>query len=196
MPEQDFSLVRTLAPMLNVEGARKLAESNLATVLPRRWLHVQGVASRASAIASAVGDDGEMLVMAAWLHDIGYSPRLAACGFHPFDGARYLVAICAPTRLASLVAHHSYALLEAKLRGLESQFREFDDERSPVRDALWYSDLTTSPDGEQVTANERIAEIKERYGHMSLVTRFITDATPELMAAAQRTEERLSRVAD
>ena len=60
------------------------------------------------------------------------------------------------------------------------------------RDALWYCDLTTSPDGEPVGAGDRIAEIKQRYGPGHIVTRFITEGAPELLAAVERTERRLA----
>jgi len=56
--------------------------------------------------------------------------------------------------------------------------------------ALWYCDVTTTPDGEPTDPWERIAEIQSRYGPGPLVTRFITEATPELLAAVARTEER------
>jgi hypothetical protein len=42
-----------------------------------------------------------------------------------------------------------------------------------------------------MAAAERIAEIKQRYGPDHLVTRFITLATPELLAAVDRTERLL-----
>ena len=61
-----------------------------------------------------------------------------------------------------------------------------------MRDALWYCDLTTSPDGEPVGVRERIAEIKERYGPGDIVTRFITEGASELLAAVERTERRLA----
>jgi hypothetical protein len=57
---------------------------------------------------------------------------------------------------------------------------------------LWYCDLTTSPDGEPVSARERIAEIKERYGPGDIVTQFITEGAAELLAAVERTERRLT----
>ena len=128
---------------------------------------------------------------AAWLHDIGYASAMAMTGFHPLDGARFLGATGVSKRLVSLVAHHSCAGLEAELRGLAAELAEFDDEHGAVRDALWYCDITTSPDGEPVAATERIAEIKQRYGPDHLVTRFITLATPDLLAAVGRTEQLL-----
>jgi hypothetical protein len=135
----------------------------------------------------------EVLAAAAWLHDIGYAPGLAATGFHPLDGARHLSGLGAPERVVNLVARHSNAILEAELRGLGDQVAAFPDEAGPVRDALWYCDLTTSPDGDSVRAGDRIAEIKERYGPGHIVTQFITEGSPELLAAVERTERRLTR---
>jgi hypothetical protein len=179
--------------VVNAQRARSLASSHLAADLPQRWRHVQGVAQRASQIAPFVAGSDDTLVCAAWLHDIGYASAMAASGFHPLDGARFLAAAGASERLAGLVAHHSCAVLEAELRGLAAELAAFDDEHGAVRDALWYCDITTSPDGEPVAAAERIAEIKQRYGPGHLVTRFITMATPDLLAAVGRTEQLLTR---
>jgi hypothetical protein len=51
--------------------------------------------------------------------------------------------------------------------------------------------MTTSPDGQTVTFDERVAEICERYGPEDVVTFFIRTARPELQAAVDRTEARL-----
>lgn len=163
--------------------------------LPRRWAHVQGVARQARDIRAVVGSEADLLEAAAILHDVGYASDLASTGFHPLDGAVYLAGIDAPARLVNLVAHHSYALLEAQLRGLADEMSQFADECGPVRDALWYCDQTTSPSGETVTPEARIAEIQQRYGSGHLVSRFITEAAPELLAAAQRTEQRRTALA-
>jgi HD superfamily phosphodiesterase len=71
-----------------VAWAFELAGGKLAGVLPR-W--VQGVSRRARLVAPLFSvDDGELLVGAALLHDIGYAPELVGTGFHPLDGARCL----------------------------------------------------------------------------------------------------------
>lgn len=54
--------------------------------------------------------------------------------------------------------------------------------------------MTTSPDGRPVSAPDRMAEIKERYGPGQIVTRFITEGAPELLAAVELTERRLAGV--
>jgi hypothetical protein len=110
----------------------------------------------------------------------------------PLDGARYLAGLGASERIVNLIARHSNAILEAKLRGIGDLVAVFPDERGALRDALWYCDLTTSPDGEPVSAPDRIAEIKARYGPGHIVTQFITDGAPDLLAAVDRTERRLA----
>jgi len=126
------------------------------------------------------------------VHDIGYAPDLVDTGFHPIDGANYLAKVGMPERLVNLVAHHSCALLEADLRGLTGHLEPFADEGGPIRDALWHCDQTTGPGGERVSARERHAEIKQRYGPGHLVTEFIERGAPALLAAVERTEERLA----
>lgn len=173
--------------------AREVARATLADAVPRRWLHVQGVADRARGAAPLFGDDGELLVAAALLHDIGYAPELVDTGFHPVDGARHLRRIDAPTRLVNLVAHHSSAVLEAELRGLSSALLEFDEEKTALQEALWWADMTTTPDGRQTTIEKRVEEIQRRYGPQDIVSRFIRSAWPALKGAVDRTEGRMRR---
>jgi hypothetical protein len=137
-------------------------------------------------------DDAAVLTASAWLHDIGYAPSLAVTGFHPLDGARWLRSEGFDERVTNLVANHSCAHLEAAERGLAAQLAaEFPREDSAIADALWYADMTTGPDGQDFEVTVRLGEIQVRYGPEHLVTRFILKATPEIVAAVRRTEERL-----
>lgn len=190
-PFEQAKLAGTVSFVSLVTWAFETSERKLAEALPRRWAHVQGVYRTAKTLRPIVDYDADLLEAAAILHDVGYAPDLAATEFHPLDGANYLDRVGASPRLVHLVAHHSYAALEAQLRGLGEQLTDFDDEGGVVRDALWYCDQTTSPDGYAVSARERMAEIRYRYGLKHLVTRFITEAETELLAAVDRTEERL-----
>jgi putative nucleotidyltransferase with HDIG domain len=101
--------------------ARALAEVLLAD-LPDRWAHTVGVAARAAELSVTVApDDREVLAVAAWLHDIGYSQRLRDSGFHALDGARHLERQGWPLRVAALVAHHSGAVFAADAHGLRDE---------------------------------------------------------------------------
>ena len=175
--------------------AHAVAEEELALSLPQRWTHSQGVARRATRLASMVGSDAVLLASAAVLHDVGYAPRLAVTGFHPLDGASFLRDVHhADDRLVRLVANHSFALLEAEERGLrevlETDFPPLEDQF--LMDALVWCDMTTTLGGQQTTARERVAEIVNRYGTASVVTGFIRRASPEIFAAVARVESALT----
>ncbi|MDX8144507.1 HD domain-containing protein [Lentzea sp. BCCO 10_0061] len=178
--------------VVDLEAAFFLSKKALAKSLPRRWRHVQGVA-RAAELCSPLfsRDDADLLVAAAVLHDIGYSPELAKTGFHPLDGACYLRGVGMDGRLCALIAHHSCAYREAELRNLSAQLAVWGDEEGALRDALWWADMTTTPDGKPTNVHDRIEEIQKRYGPEDLVTFFIRQAKPELVAAVECTEERL-----
>ncbi|WP_156724721.1 HD domain-containing protein [Streptomyces apocyni] len=173
------------------QGAAELAES-LLPPLGYRWLHTQAVAERAREAADAVpGDERELLVAAAWLHDVGYAPELRETGFHPLDGARFLESRGASARLVRLVAHHSGATYEADQRGLAAELAVYEREDSPLLDALIYADMTTGPAGQRFNFDQRIDEILDRYESGSEVHTAISKARPYLEAAVTRTRTRL-----
>lgn len=170
----------------------RAAAAELLGSLGARWQHTLGVARRAEAIAGSIGERGEgaVLVAAAYLHDVGRARGLAATGFHPLDGARFLRGL-GQERLACLVANHSGARWEAELRGLGAALASFPPESSPVADALTYCDMTTGPHGEPLSLEERCAEIRGRYAENSEVVRSLDLAAPELREAVARTEAEL-----
>lgn len=168
------------------------ARNLLATALPRRWAHTRGVARRAEQIASVFpAAERDVLVVSAWLHDIGYAPAVAVTGMHQLDGARHLVGRGIPFRVCALVAHHAGAAAVADLVGLGDALAVFDDERGPVRDALWYCDMTTDPDGRSLTFDERMAELRGRRSADDPVIRALAVNEPVRAAAVARTEQRL-----
>ncbi|HLN67031.1 MAG TPA: HD domain-containing protein [Streptosporangiaceae bacterium] len=175
--------------------AGHLAQALLQEPLPRRWAHVQGVAAQARSLAPVLGADADLLEAAAWLHDIGYAPGLAVTGLHALDGARYLRdAQHADTMLCRLVAHHSYAVIEADERGLADVLGlEFEPAPYALSSVLTFCDLTTSPDGELVPVERRLAEIHHRYGPGHLVSRSIQRATPMILRAVEQVHGRAGR---
>lgn len=55
---------------------------------------------------------------------------------------------------------------------------------------LTYCDVTTSPDGELVSVERRLADIHQRYGPAHLVSRSIQRATPMILGAVEQVHER------
>ena len=176
-----------------IAKARGLAKKLLRKGLPERWLHTQGVATRAAEIATTVPhEDRSVLIAAAWLHDIGYASDIRDTGFHPLDGGLYLRADGWDDRLAALVAHHSGARFVPVERGFGLMMAEFDFEDDALSDALTYADQTVGPNGRRMTVPYRIAEAISRHGPDSPNARARVDRVPYLLAVAERVEQRLA----
>jgi putative nucleotidyltransferase with HDIG domain len=173
--------------------ARELAETLLAD-LPDRWYHSAGVARRAEELAGTVPgrQDAEVLVGAAWLHDIGYAAAVRDTGFHPVDGARHLQAQGWPARLVALVAHHSEALCVADACGSAHLLAGFAREASAVADALTYADQTVGPNGRVFGFEERLEEMLRRHERGSPNAVAHPRRAPLLRAAVRRVEERIA----
>lgn len=152
---------------------------------------MKGVAARSELIEPHL-TDGSRLVVACWLHDIGYSPQLERSRFHPLDGARALREWGADEILCGLVAHHSSAAHEADVLGLLGDLHSFDDPPGLVRDLLWYLDMTTSPDGDRVPFDVRMNEVRVRYPADHYVIRALDVSMPDRRAAVDRAEAWLS----
>jgi hypothetical protein len=175
--------------------AQQLARELLQEPLHHRWAHVQGVADRARSLAPVLGTDADLLEAAAWLHDIGYAPGLATTGLHQLDGARYLRdAQHADAMLCRLVAHHSCSIIEAGERELADVLSsEFDPAPEILASVLTCCDMTTSPDGQPVPVDKRLAEIHDRYGPGHLVSRSIQRATPMILRAVEQVHHRAAQ---
>ncbi len=128
-----------------------------------RLAHVHTAGSMAERLGLLFGaDEAAMLVAAATLHDVGYSPRIAQTGFHPLDGALYLRSIGLSERVCALVAHHSEAGILAAKQGILDLEHQFPRERSLLADALVYADMHSAPDGQMIRAEHRLADIARR----------------------------------
>ncbi|MGS0684606.1 HD domain-containing protein [Nakamurella sp. GG22] len=133
------------------------------------------------------------LIVAGTLHDIGYGHPTS--GFHPIDGARYLAGLGFSSLVCHLVAHHSASSDEAEERGISAAvFEQFavDDPRlggmesvGRAHAALWWADLTTGPQGQDMVVEDRLDEICGRYGPDDTVTRFINRVRQKLINAGQ-----------
>jgi hypothetical protein len=175
------------------EWAPRYAEELLAP-LGDRWEHVRGVARQAAWVSIILPpSERDVLVAAAYLHDLGYAPSLARTGLHALDGARHLRAL-GHKRLAGLIAYHSGSRREAELRGLMTELAEFEDEASDTAMALTYCDMTTSATGAVATLPERLADVERRYGADQVVSQSLRQARPEIERCIQMVEARLREV--
>jgi putative nucleotidyltransferase with HDIG domain len=177
--------------LVRVHDARELAQI-LLDGATERWRHTIGVARRAEELAGTVDSGAEMLISAAWLHDIGYSPAVRDTGFHPLDGARYLDRHRWPARLSALVAHHSGACFVAAASGMTAALDAYPREESAVADALTYADQTVGPAGRRMTLQDRVTDMLDRHGPDSPNARAHNLRWPYLLAVADRVERRLS----
>jgi hypothetical protein len=89
--------------------------------------------------------------------------------------------------LCRLVAHHSYAIVEADERGLAASCSSEKCRPPGTRQTrISGCGMTTSPDSELVPAGRRLAEIHYRCGPGHPVSRSIQRATPMILRAAAR----------
>jgi hypothetical protein len=126
------------------------------------------------------------LTVAAVLHDIGYGH--VETGFHPLDGARFLARQGFSLVVCNLVVHHSASTWEAEERGIDvAVYADFAvaQDLSEAHAVLWWADMTTAPQGQDVTVEDRLHEICSRYGPDDVITRSIDRARPVLLAAGQ-----------
>jgi len=108
------------------------------------------------------------LLLCAVLHDIGLAFDPDQKVMHAAAGAGLLAEV-GLRDAAAVVARHAGAVVEAELRGRE---REFDPWRKLPYDAdvlcvLDWIDATISPAGEDVSWQQRLEDIRARYGHDS-----------------------------
>ena len=75
------------------------------------------------------------------------------------------------------------------------QLARFNDDHSRLRDALWYCDMTTSPDGHPTTAENRLAEIRRRRGPDDPVVQALEINESERLKAVRRIHGLLRRLA-
>lgn len=168
----------------------RVYEDELSVLAPDRTAHSVAVGEKAARSATLVPAwMRSELVAAAVLHDIGYGHPVT--GFHPLDGARYLAAHGYSALVCHLVIHHSASTMEAEERGINlSVYSDFRTEQdvSRAHAVLWWADMTTGPQGQDLAVETRLDEICSRYGPDHLVTRFITRARPVLLSAGQSPE--------
>ena len=160
--------------------------ARLLTGVGSRLAHSGAVARQAAGANQLAGSAWCTAVLdAAWLHDVGYAPELVLSGFHPLDGARWLRDQGWPAEVCSLVAWHTQAEVEARLRGLDGELAsEFAMPPRKARAVLAWADLTSSPMGKACTPLDRLDEILVRYPSGTVVHEATLAASEALLADA------------
>lgn len=176
--------------MWTVEECRAVAFELVGDMHPR-WEHLSAVGELAERLAERHPEVSMRVVQAAWLHDIGYAPSIAHLGFHPVDGASYLVKRHATAGVPELVAFHTGAPLEAEERTLTREFGAFSHPYDRELDLLTMCDLAVSPNGEPVLDVHRVEEILSRYGPDDPVFRAVTRSREGLLEASGAAKRRL-----
>jgi hypothetical protein len=160
-----------------VVAARTLAELVLFEV-PDRWRRTIGVVRAAERLVMTVPPiERDVLLVAAWVHDIGHSHFARVTGLPSLDGATFLEARGWPPRVTSLVAHLGGAEVRARAAGLLGPLWRYPADESSVADALTYADQTTGPTGERVSIADSLVGAPH---------------AREVQAAADRVERRLN----
>lgn len=183
-----------MRPQASLTGWAESASRQLLTGIEGRLAHTLGVGRQARWVSRDLGlpgPDADLLEAAALLHDVGYAPALIRTGFHPIDGARYVFANTGNRALTCLVAHHSHARIEARLRGFTKAMDQFEEPDLTLADALAYCDMTVGPQGQPMSVDGRLADIHQRYEATHVVAQAVTEARPLLLAAVGRTEARV-----
>ncbi|WP_052807376.1 HAD-IA family hydrolase [Risungbinella massiliensis] len=140
-----------------------------------RYQHILGVVQKANKSPES------------YLHDVGYSPSLIRTGFHPIDGAIYALEHGFELDVIMAILFHGGADGEAQLHG--GKIREMYEKLSKFVttsqqeriDFLTYCDIHTSPDGQTITIEERLADIWSRYNVETVVYQNMKQQVPYLM---------------
>jgi putative nucleotidyltransferase with HDIG domain len=139
--------------------------------------HAARTARHASALAQRIPSSNRAdVTAAAWLHDIGYAPRVRRTGFHPLDGALFLIKEQWPERVVRLVAHHSLASLEAPFYGVGHHLNVIEPVPGIDTDILTAADLAGGSGEPVPTVHERIERMR------------LTDAEADLIPPDVREE--------
>lgn len=124
--------------------------------------HAARSAQHAARMARDIASSNQAEVTAAaWLHDIGYAPQLERTGFHPLDGALFLIRHSWPDRVVRLVAHHSLAAIEAPFYGVSHHLSAIEQVQGIDADILVSADLLGGRGDRTPSVQERLAAMRE-----------------------------------
>ncbi len=179
-----------LLPHPPIVGRARALAVDVLRDCPDVYEHSSRAARRASELAQRVATSRTAdVVAAAWLHDIGYAAPLTRTGFHPLDGALFLMAEDWPERIVRLVAHHSLASLEAPFYGVGHHLGVIEVVTGVDADLLVSADLGAGLGDPLPTVQERLDSLRQADEQMGLVPQDVREARyAGLRAAHERIE--------
>ncbi|MEY3734311.1 MAG: hypothetical protein RL347_1670 [Actinomycetota bacterium] len=123
--------------------------------------HATRAAQQAAALAQRIpGSNPADVTAAAWLHDIGYASTIRRTGFHPLDGALFLIKEQWPERIVRLVAHHSLAALEAPFYGVGHHMNVIEPVVGLDADIVVAADLAAGAGTPAPSVRERLEALR------------------------------------
>lgn len=136
----------------------------------RLYQHAARAARHASVLAHRInGGHPADVTAAAWLHDLGHAPTIRRTGFHPLDGALFLIREQWPERVVRLVAHHSLAAMEAPFYGVGHHLNVIEPVSGVDPDILTAADLLGGSGEPAPTVRERLDALRRADDEAGLV---------------------------
>lgn len=180
-------------PLPLSQRARALA-ADVFALDPPRLAHSESAARQAAKACSRLNrQDADLIIAAAWLHDIGYADSLKTTGFHPVDGALALIRLDWPDRVVRLVAHHGGATLEAPYYSVAHHLGVIDAVPGVPPEILIYADMTSSPTGALVTPAERIEGMRSGLADSPVPAEVSEERLSHLLRTANAMASRIDR---
>ncbi|MFD1721369.1 HD domain-containing protein [Amnibacterium endophyticum] len=174
-------------------GRARLLSRELLREDPQRMAHSAGVAHVVGRTATALAlPERDLLVAAAWLHDVGYASPAVRRRVHGVDDAVRAEAAGMPPLVVELVAHHSCAVLEARRAGVHDVLRRFAPPPAPLMDVLDHADAVVSKQGLPRTSTIRLWEAVHRHQDDRIRYEALLVALPARERAVRRVEARLA----
>lgn len=152
-----------------IEGAFNCAHELLEGNRLKHTLTVAEQAKKLAEVANLNNEERNLLVMTAYLHDVGYSDKIKFCDFHPLDGSYYLGANGWYNEIRLLTLHHTYAigLVETVRTDLLGEYHNpvnaLPEHLTKLYQLLLLADMTSDGSGNVVSIEERVKDIGNRY---------------------------------
>ncbi len=179
-------------------GAEKAVEILLRNA-KGRMNHSKSVSKVAKLIALEMGlteDLVEKVEIASLLHDIGYSDDFKFAHFHPVDGYFYLKYNGWDKLFQTVALHHSLSknLAETTRKDVISIYNNCEyltEEEELIVNIVSEADFQVNSIGNIVSFEERLQDIKERYGENTPISKNAEDIYSHVVQLKIKRQQRV-----